>query len=293
MIWNFLRKLKRKFCRIKNSLVCYRACGVAIEYLEAEQNRSSIKKLPNDFIIPPGKFIWQNHCFELGKEGLYRFIFPEKENCQRVVFSHDVQIFLSSIAWVVSHGHRDDKCSNQQLLNIAKKDKLYVTCERIVQFAMDLLMARGIRCRTVYFEEKTFTSTYDGGHVMIEVWLENSKKWILYDLDMGVYFEKNRSPLSLLEFMENAQKEEYDILLLAKDNTLDVSGFSAKNGFKYHFLMEAVVADLKSWYRKVCQVVIILHEGKRYYLTDGCKHPHSNNIVLDELSFKTKFYSSY
>ncbi len=291
-MYHIIQKIKRRlFEKTKNKLICYRAQKTSVEFLFAEKKGSDILSLPSELIIAPGVYSWKGSAFSLMEEGVYRFSQPEKENAQRIVFKENVELLLSAIAWIVSHGCRDDKYSFKKLAKIAKKDKLYLTCERVCQWASYLLSQYHIKHRLLYLEEKIFSSTYDGGHVMIEVYVPSYHQWILYDVDMGVFFSKNHKPLSLLSFLENCSKGEYDIEPMAKDSALDVSGFRSAKGFHYHFLMEAVVADLKKWYAKVGQVDIILENGKRYYLENACKFPHPNNVILDRKRFVDKFYA--
>ncbi len=73
-------------------------------------------------------------------------------------------------------------------------------CGYISKFAHELLDELGIKSRIVYRHTLHNLTGYDDGHVMIEVFRDDLKKWVLYDIDNNCYFIKNKTPLSFVEF---------------------------------------------------------------------------------------------
>ena len=72
--------------------------------------------LPSSLVIAPGRYAFRGKTYDLQKQGLYRFIYPNKENQQRIVYDTNggnVEALLSGLAWCVSHGNSDDSKSSR------------------------------------------------------------------------------------------------------------------------------------------------------------------------------------
>ena len=67
----------------------------------------SKKKYTKEFYLPVTN-IFSGKTYNLDKEGVYRFVNPGKNNLQRIVFETNRDALISSIAWIYSHGNRDD-----------------------------------------------------------------------------------------------------------------------------------------------------------------------------------------
>ena len=174
--------------------------------------------LPSSLVIAPGRYAFHGKTYDLQKQGLYRFICPFKENQQRIVYDANggnVEALLSGLAWCVSHGNSDNSKSQEALTQKATTAKLFITCGNISQWALQILQSYKIRARPADTLTLDEWNSYDNGHSMIEVYREDLKKWVLYDLDGNACFLHKRAPLSLVEMIERAASGDYEIKLLA------------------------------------------------------------------------------
>ena len=112
----------------------YYASYTSIEDINGMKDPQSPMQIPEYLIISPGEYEVNNIVYDLSNEGLYRFVHPLHENKQRVVFENDIDVLLSSISWIVSHGNSDSKLSNDELSKKALDDKIYVACKRFKTF---------------------------------------------------------------------------------------------------------------------------------------------------------------
>lgn len=254
-----------------------------IEYLQDADTENS-EDLPNSLIIPKGKFFFHGKGYELKKEGLYRFIYPGIENQQRIVYEKNLDAILSGIAWIYSHGNSDDEKEFSKINKKALHSKIFATCGHVSDWTCDLLKTRVIRSRVVASLTLDPWNSYDNGHIMIEVYRNDFKKWVVYDLDNNCFFTKNKVPLSLIEFSDCVKTEDYEINYLANNSNLDTFNFIDKrHKFDFAFLLEARFVNEDShrqWYKRVMQVPMIA-DGKYSYFFN------SNDIL------RVQNYSSY
>ena len=256
-------------------------------------------EIPNSLIIKPGKFNFYGKTFDLKKEGLYRFIFPFKENLQRIVYEKNIEALLSSIAWIYSHGNSDDVKKFSEIASKALHSKIFATCGPISEWTHQLLLENGIKSRIISSITLDFWKSYENSHIMIEVFRPDFNKWVAYDLDYNSYFVKNNIPLSFIEFSELVQEDDYEIKYLAKNVGVDISNFrDIKNNFDYAFIMEARLVDenaRRKWYKRVIQVPLISDGKYNYFFNNkNIKHVESYSIYykyLEEENFRKKFYS--
>ena len=228
----------------------------------SESQSKDGKNLPSQLIISKGKYMFSNKIYDLDKEGLYRFIHPGVINEQRIVFENNLDSLLSSIAWIHSHGNKDDKKNYTDILKKAKSSKIFATCGSVSEWTVRFLKEQGFRVRIVAVLTLDDWNSYDNGHILIEVFKEELKKWVVYDIDNDAYFTKDGNPLSLLEFTKQVRDDKYDINFIAKKNDIDTSNFFDKqNNYDYGFLIEARFLDQdtrRKWYKHVFQVPMIV-----------------------------------
>lgn len=246
-----------------NTPFAYYANETAVRNLIAGTSKSAMD-LPDELLISPGNYRFYQQTYDVTAEGLYRFVYPENSNQQRIVFQQNISALLSSIAWIVTHGETDDHLSHYALLAKAKYSKLYLTCERVTRFAYELMMQLGIRVRIVGTRTLDQWETYDNGHYLLEVYRADLQKWVLYDLDNNAYFQFNNNPLSLLEFTEHKNKQ-YQIVYIANDMRIK----TVNRRFDYAFVDEARIANLQHWYQRIIQFVYIEEQNTCY-----AYHPH-------------------
>ena len=255
-------------------------------------------KLPDELVIPKGKYIFSGKTYNLDMEGIYRFTNPGKFNKQRIIFKNDIDALLSSIAWIYSHGNKDDEKSYSDILTKAKNEKVFATCGSISNWSVQFLKKYKVKSRIVAVLTLDEWNSYDNGHILIEVFREELNKWVLYDMDNDAYFTNNNNPLSLLEFMKYVKDDKYEINFIAKKNDVDTSNFvDKKNNYDYGFLIEARFLDentRRKWYKRVFQVPMIIDGGDSYFFNNEKKEKileySSFYKFLDEEKFLKRFY---
>lgn len=258
----------------------------------------NINNLPNSLVIKPGSYNFLNQTYNLEQEGLYRFIYPRLVNEQRIVYTESLDVLLSSIAWIYSHGNSDNSKSYEEISSKALNSKIFGTCGKISAWIKSLLQNEGYKSRIVSTITLDVWNTYDNGHTMIEVFHPYYQKWVLYDLDNNIYFEKNDIPLSAVEFANLVPTNDYSIKYLANDSKLDISNFKDKQDFNYGFFSESIIANeetLRQWYQRVIQVVLIQEENNLFFFDErdidriqsySAKYEHIN-----QEEFMNKFYN--
>ncbi|MEX0656250.1 MAG: transglutaminase domain-containing protein [Nitrosopumilaceae archaeon] len=257
------------------------------------------KPLPNNLVIKPGTYTIFGNVYDLKNEGLYRFIYPEIENQQRIVYNSNVDALLSSVAWIYSHGNSDDNKSTNEINKKALNSKIFGTCATLSHWIQNILENQGVKSRVVQTLTLDEWNTYDNGHTMIEVYREDFNKWILYDLDNNAYFSSEGMPLSLIEFLDYVKEDNYEINYIASDIKLDVSNFLAENGYEYAFFSESILSNernLRDWYSHIIQVILIGDVDNNYYFFDldnRLKVEKYSSIYkyLNKKEFLNKFYN--
>lgn len=283
--------------KIKESFV-YRAYLTNVSIITPIEFEK-INNLPNFLVIKPGSYNYLNQTYNLEHEGLYRFNYPGLTNEQRIVYTENLDVLLSSIAWIYSHGTADNSLSNEMINSKALNYKIFATCSKISKWVEDLLQKEGYKTRVISTITLDVWGKFGDRHTMIEVFHPNYQKWVLYDLDNNTYFEKNNIPLSAVEFANLVPTNDYSIKYLANDSKIDISNFSNHiPGYDYAFWAESVYANeetLRHWYQRVIQVVSIHEENKLFFFDErdivriqsySQKYKHIN-----EEEFMNKFYS--
>lgn len=244
----------------------------------------SFNDLPDSLVIPPNKYSFYGQTYELKKEGLYRFVFPGKENRQRIAYQKNIDALLSGICWIYSHGNSDDEKSYTQLTNKALHSKLFATCGPLSEWTNKFLKELNIKSRIVSTLTLDEWNNYDNGHVLLEVYRNDYGKWVVYDLDNKSYFTYQNTPLSLIEFAKHVVTNDYTIEYLAPNSDIDKSNYyDNKTKYNYTFVMEARFANedtRRKWYKRVMQVPLIGDDKYNYFFND-------NNIA------RVQSYSNY
>ena len=300
---NVLRKMKLKDDIIRppeiesNSPIVFHAFLEKIHVIPDMSNENGIG-LPDTLVIPKGKYVFSGKTYNLDKEGVYRFVNPGKCNEQRIVFETNHDALLSSIAWIYSHGNKDDEKSFGEILTKARNEKIFATCGTISNWSIQFLKDHGIKARIVAVLTLDEWNSYDNGHILIEVFREKLQKWVLYDVDNDAFFTYDDNPLSLLEFTKHVKENDYEINFIAKKNDIDTSNYvDKKNNYDYGFLLEARFlneATRREWYQRVFQVPMIVGEGNSYFFDSENKDKiltySSFYKFLEKEKFLNKFY---
>lgn len=276
--------------------IVYFLKGNNVEILTEDSTKIPVD-IPDRLIVPKGHYRFSGHGSEysLNREGLYRFVVPNRENIQKIVFENDIDALLSSISWIVTHGISDDKKTIDELTEKAKTSKLFITCGNVSQWAYALLASQGIKSRIVGGITLDEWNDYDNGHRMLEILRKDIGKWVLYDLDNNAYFidPASKKPLNLIEFSSRIGNRDYEIVALSADTRVDISAFQSGNGYDYGFFAEAVNADLETWYARVMQVPLI-NDGNHFYFFD-LEHKGKLELYASYYKYieKTEFMKKY
>lgn len=136
---------------------------------------------------------------------------------------------------------------------------------------------------------------------MLEVFRDDYNKWVVYDFDGNAYFEKDKTPLSLIEWYQLVPNDIYEIKYLADDVKVDVSNVSSNDDFDYVFLTESVLMNeeqQREWYKRVIRVVMIQEEEDGNFFFFDERDPErvqsysKNYKYLNQEEFMKKFYNS-
>lgn len=222
--------------------------------------------LPNALVIPPGNYRFLDQTYRLKKEGLYRFIDPYGENHQRIVFEQDVHALLSALAWITTHGERDNSLPQTALLYAARTRKLSLTCGGIVGMTRTLLDEYSIPSRAVHTFPLQDFDGFDDGHVMLEVYRNDLKRWVLYDLDNNLMFtdEKDDQALSLMELVESLPGGQFSMRYIAADTSLDIDHYTFYGDFDGSLYYESVIGNpqqIKRWMQESFIPAALYQEG--------------------------------
>ena len=264
----------------------------------SEENGKTGNDIPEKLIIKKGTYRFHGKSYDLNKEGVYRFLFPGVENKQRIVFEDDVNALLSSIAWVFSHGNLDDTKTEQEIIDKAMYSKISATCGTISEWSKNFLMKNGVKSRLVSSLTLDSWNSYDNGHIMIEVFRPELKKWVVYDIDNDAYFINKQIPLSLIELVEKIKDGDFIIEYIARKNDIDVKNFlDKKNNYDYGFLIESRFSDeqtRREWYKHILQVPMIVDDDFSYFFDkDNAEKILSYSSYykyLDQNEFMKRFY---
>jgi len=292
----------RPYSQSNNIPIVYHALFTNVKIIIPDDSDSNLKELPETLIIPSGKYSFNGNIYDLSNEGTYRFIIPLEKNEQRIVFDgNNINALMSSVAWIYSHGNSDNHKNFEEINTKALTSKIFGTCGSISIWIQEILKLQNIESRIVQTLTLDDWNTYDNGHTMIEIYRDDLKKWVLYDLDSNHYFSKNGIPLSLIEFVDAVKNNNYDTHILASDTKLDVSNFVAENDFDYAFYTESIYATKntkENWYKRIIQIPMI-GEGKfSYFTTNNVEErkqmesyaSHHKFLSIDE--FQSKFYGN-
>jgi len=294
-----------------NVPIVYHALMTTTTHVSSIEDNNDAKELPTSLIMPPGNYSFQGKTYNLNKEGMYRFISVLKENQQRIVYERNVDALVSGISWLYTHGGIDDYKDHDELIQKALTSKIYAQCYTISFSLQTILAEQGIQSRVVTTLTLEPWNTYNNGHTMLEVFRDDYNKWVVYDFDGNAYFEKDKTPLSLIEWYQLVPNDDYEIKYLADDVKVDVSNVSSADDYDYVFLIESLLMNeeqQRELYKRVIQVVMIYENqklnpdfpygGDSDYLFFDERNPdlvesYSHNYkYMDREQFMERFYPS-
>lgn len=155
--------------------------------------------LTTGLLLAPGVYNYGGKSYECYEEGLYRFWNPMSDTQQRIVFSGDVELLMSSLAWVTANGTEDELLTTSQKTAQARIGHVRMMCGNTSAWSKaicDSLPNVGfpsVQTRIVRALTSETPNNYYDGHVMIEA--KVGGQWQLFDLAGAVAF--GDTPMSL------------------------------------------------------------------------------------------------
>jgi hypothetical protein len=237
----------------KYSKVFYIGSNGNIELLDSLKNangnylpaKSFILDSIGNYLLPDGKL------YSLRKPGIYRFF--DGVNNRQVLVAGDRLTpleLIKMLSWTVVHGNKDN--DNWKSWNtILSNREMSLTCGRIASVAARLCNYYNIRCRILDLRTLEKPNGYDDGHVMLEVFDNETQKWQLLDPDNNSFFSDSLgNVLNLKEFIVNLHENKLKIVDLSLDPRIDISGFG-----KYTFAATLIYSEqcMIDWYKRVSQ----------------------------------------
>lgn len=279
---------------INSGYSSYLYCDTISDLVQIHSQQQVEPFLPSKLIITPGVYKVGSNVVDMRKEGLYRFIFPNENNYQVIVYKNNLKAVLSALAWMHTHGDVDNKFSVLQLSEKATHDKVYLTCSKIVAFSCAVLNRLGYRTRIVGGIANEIRNGFDDEHTLLELFDPASNKWIVADIDNNSVF-RHKGSSALLDFHELRDAlyaNQVEQVLLSKDVKFDISGFKSKQDYTLGFIMERRnnSEQLLIWYKRIFKTMIIEDKYFNKGDTENIKKKHPQYIYRDSMSFIRKYY---
>ena len=259
--------------------------------------RDTAQPLPEQLIIAPGIYNIDDKTVNMEREGLYRFVYTDLHAKQFIVYKHQLNSLLSAICWIHTHGENDNKLTNEQRTQKAMSGKLYLTCSRIVDYTMHLLMQAGYRARIAEGVTQQAHNGHDDSHSMIEVYDAASKKWILADMDNNRLFVKKSDSSTVLSYAEmRGALYDNDIrfIPLSADIRVNTQSAAHTESYPYEMMYERFNSHQKmtDWYKRVCEIMLI---NSHFYSAKDSTLVRRYRVAyqyMDSTSFMQAYYSS-
>jgi len=217
-------------------------------------------------VVEPGAIVkWGERNYSLEKEGRYCFMEGHRLVRQVIVYKRDKMALFRGLAQIQVHGHRHDGLNFQEILEVAKKGRVSLTCGSISSFICKLLPLLGIKARMTITLTMDEWNGYNNGHTMVEYWDSDLERWILLDVDGHCLFKIDDKLLNLLEFCTAVnQGKNYDVVHLTKLGLYDY-GDCLDNGMDQTCFFDDIFHDgtaLKLWHKRIAQTCGIFFNNK-------------------------------
>ena len=146
----------------------------------------------------------------------------ERYRLNQLIDCNDFDTVKNMLDWVsesVLHRGNYDNSDSQDAINLlekAYKTQYGVNCLSLSIILCECLLAVGMRARVMYMMPENVEDT--DNHVVVEVFLQEMKKWIMLDPTYGSYcMNRDKEPLNLYE-LRNATIGGEEILFSEKIN---------------------------------------------------------------------------
>jgi len=234
--------------------------------------------LPDTLLIRPNLYWYQGRAYDLTQEGLYRLVLPLGDNQQRIVYSGDLGILLSSLSWVLVHGFSDREWSTtHDVFGVLKTRKLRLSCGLLHSVGLHVLRQLGYQAHAVAGEAASDRGEYDGdGHSALEVYHPALRQWMFCDLDMKALVLEDGRPMAFLEMARAlAANRPVQVSFLSPATRHDLGDIrDQQTGFDFTFMSEAVLTEegLLQWYQRVFEVPLVRDPGAEVMLFSDERH---------------------
>ena len=202
--------------------------------------------------------------------------------------------FLALITSEIIHGYHDDNLTYNNKLETLLKRKLILTCSSSSLFIKDLLNFYNIESRIVSTNATSLRNGYDDGHILLEIFINDFNKWILFDVTNGVVFKDLYNKYLSIYELKKIDFDLVNIIKLTDSPKLDFSSY-----MEYQFLQDYTYYNLRDWFERIFENVSIIGEGwKKYILNynikkrniEFLKKENPDLIFLNEKKFHNRFY---
>jgi hypothetical protein len=114
---------------------------------------------------------------------------------------------------------------------------------------------------------------YDDGHSMLEAWVPEESRWILFDLTTNAFFAVNGRAVSFYDFGKHLRRNPslVEVMTLAKDVSIDTSWDETGANFNYGLWLETILrnpARLSNWYKRISEVPLEQAPDGKWYFYD-------------------------
>lgn len=157
--------------------------------------------ITSPLLMAPGTYSYNAPSYTMTSPGLYRFAHPAMPgeawaDCtNRIVVNGNTERLLSSLAYLVVHGERDEGLDLATRLNRLRTGWVVCKCGKIDEMVRSVLAGQSIQSRTAQFLTMQEPTNYDDGHVTTEVKING--EWCLYDITLDRRFKtQGGQPLS-------------------------------------------------------------------------------------------------
>lgn len=223
--------------------------------------------MPSGLFILPGRYKAYGQTYDMTAPGLYRFFnYTDLTTIQRVVYSQtDPLPVISAMQWIFTQAYTDNNLTNDQLTNIAKYDKLRISCGKAVAYMTWLMPQFGYQARYAGAITQQSWNNVNDGHAMVEIFING--KWVLFDLAFNTRFYRDGTPLNLYEISEDFDTVEVEYMTF--DTPYDVSGLYYQN-HSLGLLFEPMMSPplLRGYYERMLDSLIV-QDGSTYYYYDA------------------------
>ena len=262
---------------------------------EVLKNKSEINQLKEKFSNNKIFTIKNDYAYY---SGLYRLIDKTNGGGRQInIMSGNVMNDLISLMPCFERGNQDDCLSYEEKKRKLFVDNLILTCGPVSRFVKNWLneFYPKVNARIVHWFTDKELNDYNNGHTCLEVYVEELKRWIVFDFNRACLYKQNEVYLSAFE-CNALMREDFRYI----NHGVDPS-FKTK-GIRYTFFEKFMKTEAgKKMYLERIFSNCIMEEHKNYY---GVKNQNKyvNKIVLKYYKniklmsykeFEKKFYTDY